>query len=138
MARKAKEPKEKRLPVRVQTIVGACRGGADPLPHHPSFGGRRRPGLLAGTLWASGRNEVGRGSYRARAADARWRRSVRPLANLAGNVMSALGQQAGAVETAVRIISGAAATKPSAKEREYLVALLKKAAETLRKAEFAA
>ena len=52
--------------------------------------------------------------------------------------MSALGQQAGAVETAVRIISGASATKPSAKERDYLVSLLKQAAETLRKAEWAA
>lgn len=27
MARKEKTPKEKRLPVRIQTIVGACRGG---------------------------------------------------------------------------------------------------------------
>lgn len=50
--------------------------------------------------------------------------------------MSALGTQANAIETAVRIISGAA-MKPSAKEREYLVALLKQAAETLRRAEAA-
>lgn len=51
--------------------------------------------------------------------------------------MSAIGQQAGAVETAARIISGAA-LKPSQKERDYLVALLKRAAETPRKAEWQA
>lgn len=46
--------------------------------------------------------------------------------------MSALGQQAGSVETAVRLVSGAAAVKPSAKERDYLVQILKDASATLR------
>lgn len=45
--------------------------------------------------------------------------------------MSNLTQQASACETAARVISGAA-LKPSAKERDYLVALLRQAAETLR------
>lgn len=48
--------------------------------------------------------------------------------------MSAVTQQAGACETAARIISGAA-LKPSQKERDYIVALLREAAETLRRAE---
>ena len=51
--------------------------------------------------------------------------------------MSAIGQQANAVETASRIISGASAIKPSAKEKEYLLTLLKQAAETLRSVEAA-
>ena len=46
--------------------------------------------------------------------------------------MSALGQQASAVETALRVISGAAPTKPTAKERSYLEARLKDALATLR------
>lgn len=45
--------------------------------------------------------------------------------------MSVLGQQASAVEAAMRLVSGAA-TKPSAKEREYLVERLKAASTTLR------
>lgn len=45
-----------------------------------------------------------------------------------------IAQQASAVETAVRVISGAA-IKPSPKEREYLVEGLRQAAVTLRKAE---
>lgn len=45
--------------------------------------------------------------------------------------MSNAIQQASACETAARVISGAK-LKPSAKERDYLVALLKQAAETLR------
>jgi len=45
--------------------------------------------------------------------------------------MSTLAQQASAVEQAVRVVSGSA-LKPSAKEREYITALLKEAAETLR------
>lgn len=45
--------------------------------------------------------------------------------------MSAIGQQASAVEAAVRVISGAA-TKPSAKERDCLIDRLKAAHATLR------
>jgi hypothetical protein len=45
--------------------------------------------------------------------------------------MSAISQQASAVEAAVRVVSGAA-IKPSAKEREYLVERLKAAGATLR------
>lgn len=45
--------------------------------------------------------------------------------------MSAISQQASAVEAAVRVVSGAA-IKPSAKERDYLVERLKAAGATLR------
>lgn len=45
--------------------------------------------------------------------------------------MSAIGQQASAVEAVVRVVSGAA-TNPSAKEREYLIDRLKAAHATLR------
>jgi hypothetical protein len=46
--------------------------------------------------------------------------------------MTAIALQASAVETALRIISGAQSAKPSAKERDYLVASLKDAGTTLR------
>lgn len=46
--------------------------------------------------------------------------------------MSALALQASAVEAAVRMLSGASTVKPSAKERDYLVANLKAASTTLR------
>jgi hypothetical protein len=49
--------------------------------------------------------------------------------------MSTLGQQAGAVEAAARIISGAAPTKPSQREKEWLLTLLRDAETTLRNAE---
>lgn len=45
--------------------------------------------------------------------------------------MSVISQQASAVEAAIRIVSGAG-IKPSAKERDYLVANLKAAGFTLR------
>lgn len=130
MARKAKAPKEKRLPVRIQTIVGACRGGADALPYHPTFGSRRRAHLLAGAVRTARRYEIGRAGDRAWLTGSGRRRAVRPISDMAGG-MSAIGQQASAVETAVRVVSGAA-IKPSAKEREYLVDRLKAAHATLR------
>lgn len=49
--------------------------------------------------------------------------------------MNALAQQASAVETALRIISGAA-QKPSARERDHIVNLLKAASVTLRNLEY--
>lgn len=49
--------------------------------------------------------------------------------------MSALSQQASAVEAATRVLAGAA-QKPTSRERDHLVALLKQAATTLRNLEF--
>ena len=49
--------------------------------------------------------------------------------------MSALSQQASAVEAAVRIISGAA-QKPTAREKEHIVNQLKAASVTLRNLEY--
>lgn len=49
--------------------------------------------------------------------------------------MSSLAQQASAVETAVRLIGGGA-QKPSAREKEHIVNLLKAASITLRNLEY--
>lgn len=51
---------------------------------------------------------------------------------MAGNIMSAISQQASAVDAALRIISGAAPSKPTQKERDYLTQHLKSASATLR------
>lgn len=49
--------------------------------------------------------------------------------------MSSLSQQASAVETATRVISGAV-QKPSSRERDHIVSMLKAASVTLRNLEF--
>lgn len=52
-----------------------------------------------------------------------------------GRAVSSLAQQASAVETAVRLIGGGA-QKPSAREKEHIVNLLKAASITLRNLEY--
>lgn len=49
--------------------------------------------------------------------------------------MSTLSQQASAVETATRVISGAV-QKPTARERDHIISMLKAASVTLRNLEY--
>lgn len=127
-----RKEKPKRIPVRIQTIVGACRGGADALLHPSPIGCGRRAHVLAGAVPAQCGQEVSRRRHSAWASGSIKRWVVRFLSDMADTIMSAISQQASAVDAALRIISGAAPTKPSAKERDYLIERLRSASATLR------